>query len=144
MKDKQSNIAVGKLLLCQDNHCLIIDGKPQHLRNKLYRLMKYLAERQNRLVNRNELIENIWDGNFYIGEKGLTHAICILRTILKASPDCGVTIETVPKTGYHLRVRDHSRQAKEKKQNPVESIDTSVPDWWPKNATVSRTKFNFD
>lgn len=144
MKDDQSTIVFGKLTLCRENHCLMINGKPQHLRNKLYRLMKYLAERPNRLVYREELINYIWDGNFYIGEKGLTHAICILRTLLKASPDCGVTIETVPKTGYHLRVRDHSRKPIENKPNTVETIDTSVPEWWPKNSVINRSKFNFD
>ena len=52
-----------------------------------------------KLVTREQLIHDIWLGNHYTGEKGLTHAICHLRKVLKTG-NIPAKIITVPKKGY--------------------------------------------
>ncbi|MDP2559696.1 winged helix-turn-helix domain-containing protein [Psychrobium sp. 1_MG-2023] len=69
---------------------------------KFIDVLAYLATQYPRLVSREELIENIWEGNQYVGEKALTNAIWNLRKALKS--DDVQFIETVRKTGYRLLI----------------------------------------
>lgn len=72
------------------------------LRSKLWQVFTHLINHSNKLVLRDLLIENIWHGNRYTGEQGLTHAICHLRRIIKQL-DLDVKIMTIPKKGYILK-----------------------------------------
>ena len=84
------------------------NGNEVHLREKLWHIAVILTEKQNILVKRNCLIENIWSGNGYTGEQGLTHAICHLRRAFKSiEPD--VRIITIPKCGYILQSKSKNK-----------------------------------
>ncbi len=128
-------IQIGNLTICADTHQMNIAGEAIHLRNKLFHLLMYLAAHKNKLVSRNDLIDNVWSGNYYIGEKGLTHAICILRNLLKKEPGCGVSIDTIPKSGYRLKVTANNKQENQTNRlnmsEIIMSVDTSKPSWWP-------------
>ena len=129
-----STVEIGHLSLCRDSHSLKIGEQSIRLRNKLFLLLDYLATHRNQLIKRQELIDNIWDGNYYIGEKGLTHAICILRNMIKQEGDCSVIIETIPKTGYRLKVKNLNIT----KETPFPELkvkfDSEKPVWWPEGA----------
>lgn len=125
------SVKLGNIVICFDDHSVIVNGKQKRLRNKLFRLLSHLAQNPNRLVSRQELIENVWDGNYYIGEKGLTHAICMLRNLIKKDPESGVTIDTIPKSGYRLRVKDNNVPTEQERTEFILKMDTSVPNWWP-------------
>lgn len=45
------------------------------LQQKPMEVLSVLAARHPALVSREQLIELVWDGNVYVGEKTLTHAI---------------------------------------------------------------------
>ncbi|MCO7225038.1 winged helix-turn-helix domain-containing protein [Pleionea sp. CnH1-48] len=132
--NQDSTVKIGKLALCRDTHTLLINNESHHLRNKLFLLLNYLVINQNRLINRDELISNIWDGNYYIGEKGLTHAVCMLRNLLKKDPDCGVLIDTIPKTGYRLRIRTENKEAPTEENQLSVKMDADLPNWWPNSS----------
>ena len=77
------------------------------LRNKVMGVLVYLAKNADRLVSRDELIDEIWLGNYPVGKKGLTNAVWQLRIDLQAieqhsgsSQDDAIL--TVPKKGYQL------------------------------------------
>lgn len=78
------------------------DGNKKLLQPKFIEVLAYLAGQYPRLVSREELIEAVWEGNFYVGEKSLTNAIWKLRNELSVID--GDIIETVRKTGYRLLV----------------------------------------
>jgi len=84
------------------------NGKEVRLREKLWHIAVILTQEQNTLVKRRCLIENIWGGNGYTGEQGLTHAICHLRRIFKVVEQ-DVKIITIPKCGYILQSRNQNR-----------------------------------
>src|SRR5262245_12006040 len=42
--------------------CLLRDGEPIHLRPQAYRALKFFAEHRGRLVTKEELIGEVWDG----------------------------------------------------------------------------------
>ncbi len=74
----------------------------ERLRNKLWQVLVELVYHPNKLVLRNSLVRDIWHGNIYTGEQGLTHTICHLRRILKKHK-IQAKIITLPKRGYILQ-----------------------------------------
>lgn len=75
------------------------------LRSKLWQVLIQLISHSNKVVHRDSLIENIWHGNRYTGEQGLTHAICHLRRIMKKL-GIEAKIVTLPKKGYILKYQN--------------------------------------
>mgnify|MGYP000427489040 CR=1 FL=1 len=76
----------------------------QSIQPKFIEVLCYLAKHFPRVIPREELIENVWAGNSYVGEKALTNAIWHLRQSLKEQNNEEETIETIRKVGYRLLV----------------------------------------
>ncbi|WP_240036214.1 winged helix-turn-helix domain-containing protein [Pseudoalteromonas sp. A757] len=80
---------------------------------KFIEVLTVLARAYPRVVTREEIIEQVWDGNLFVGEKALTNAIWHLRktfkTLLAISEEEREAseleiIETIRKSGYRLKV----------------------------------------
>ncbi len=76
-----------------------------YLRQKLNQVFHYMVTHRSRLISREELVENFWEGNFYTGVKAVTHTVCKLRKTLEELEANDVNIRTLPKQGYTLFVR---------------------------------------
>lgn len=74
------------------------------LQPKFIELLCVLASRYPDAITREELIEKVWDGNYFVGEKALTNAIWHLRKSFKKLDSSKSYIETLRKTGYRLAV----------------------------------------
>lgn len=99
-----SQFTIGSLTYDSMSQCLSTETRSAYLRQKLNEVFFYMVSNQSRLVSRNELIEKVWNGNFYTGIKAVTHTVCKLR---KTLDDLGVTdvnIRTLPKQGYTLHI----------------------------------------
>ena len=80
------------------------DAEKQSVQAKLIEVLCYLAQHSPRIIPREELINNIWKGNEYVGEKALTNAIWNLRQHLKGADGDNEVIETIRKVGYRLLI----------------------------------------
>lgn len=76
------------------------DGEITILQPRLIEVLATLAHRFPVVVERQELIDTLWDGNYYVGEKALNNAVWNLRNEFKKADFTG--IETVRKKGYRL------------------------------------------
>jgi DNA-binding winged helix-turn-helix (wHTH) protein len=104
MKFDQAFI-IGKCKVIPIEYAIKFDGlSKQSLQPKFIELLCYLAKHFPRVIPRDELIENVWAGNSYVGEKALTNAIWHLRQSLKGVNKEGDAIETIRKVGYRLLV----------------------------------------
>jgi Tol biopolymer transport system component/DNA-binding winged helix-turn-helix (wHTH) protein len=84
---------------------LRFDGdNKQPLQPKFIEVLCYLAEHCPRVITREELIENVWDDNNYVGEKALNNAVWQLRKSLKGVNGDDDVIKTIRKVGYQLLV----------------------------------------
>ena len=72
------------------------------LQPKFIELLCFLVSRYPEAITREELIENVWNGNSYVGEKALTNAIWHLRKAFKELDPDTIYIETLRKTGYRI------------------------------------------
>ncbi|AEE25352.1 transcriptional regulator domain-containing protein (plasmid) [Glaciecola sp. 4H-3-7+YE-5] len=88
------------LIKPNDYSIIFPDGQTKLLQPKFIHVLAYLAAQFPRLVTREELIEEVWDGNFPVGEKALTNAIWNLRNEFKQFDN--INLETVRRKGYRL------------------------------------------
>jgi Tol biopolymer transport system component/DNA-binding winged helix-turn-helix (wHTH) protein len=79
-------------------------AEKQSIQAKFIEVLCYLAKHAPRVIPRDELINNIWQGNEYVGEKALTNAIWHLRHNLKGADGENEIIETIRKVGYRLLI----------------------------------------
>lgn len=92
-------------------------GLKVSLQPKFVQVLTKLADSYPRLVSREELIDSIWKGNYYVGERALTNAIWNLRNELKC--DGENYIKTIRKSGYLLAVEPEKKQS-------IKSFNTSI------------------
>jgi Tol biopolymer transport system component len=96
---------IGQCEVIPIEYAIKFDGlSKQSIQPKFIEVLCYLAKHFPRVIPREELIENVWGGNSYVGEKALTNAIWHLRQSLKDVNDEGESIETIRKVGYRLLI----------------------------------------
>ena len=98
-------IRFGNFILDLDAQSLSTGDSSIRLRSKLCLVLEYLVTHKNRLISRDELITQIWQGNSYTGEQAVTHSICHLRKLLSSLGNESTRIDTIPKRGYRLLVQ---------------------------------------
>ncbi|MGX5175565.1 winged helix-turn-helix domain-containing protein [Aliikangiella sp. IMCC44653] len=94
----------GKIEYDASNQRLSANGETVYLRNKLNEVLFYMMINKQRVISREELIQKVWHGNYYTGEKGVTHSVCKLRKTLQQMGVEEIQIKTFPKQGYAITV----------------------------------------
>ena len=92
---------VGSARIDPAAHEIVRDGKRHRVRQKLIRVISYLARHREEVVTREELLDQIW-ADQPSGDEVLTQVISELRKVLGDDPKSSTIIETVPKAGYRL------------------------------------------
>lgn len=109
---------------------LLKNGKTVSLTPKVFETLQLLVENAGRLLEKDELIEKIWQGRF-VEESNLTFNIKMLRKALSDSADKPRFIETVPRRGYRFiaEVKIISANDDSEKLPPptVSSIPENIP-----------------
>ncbi len=102
---KKLNFSIKDCNIIVDEHCLeFSDSTKEQLQPKFIEVLECLAINHPRLLSRDELITEVWDGNFLVGEQSLTNAIWNLRQLFRKHFADTVVIETVRKSGYRLAI----------------------------------------
>ncbi|HEX5324661.1 MAG TPA: winged helix-turn-helix domain-containing protein, partial [Capsulimonadaceae bacterium] len=90
---------IGDLELDLAKGSLCRGGREIHLKPKAFQILAYLIAQRDRLVSRDELLEQFWKDTA-IGEDVLAHSIAELRRALGDSSRAPLYLKTVPKRGY--------------------------------------------
>ncbi len=101
---KSGRFQIGSVLADFDTNRIHAESGTVKVPPKPMALLFLLVERGGQPVSRDELIESIWEGNAYVGKRGVTDAIHRLRKVLDDRSEQPRYIETIPKTGYRLLV----------------------------------------
>jgi len=83
--------------------CFRRDGQEHYPRAKVLQVLVYLVERRERLVTKEELIDQVWKRTA-VTEDAVFHCITEIRTLLGDSREHPRFIRTVPGTGYRFIV----------------------------------------
>lgn len=80
-----------------------VDGRVERLEPRVFQVLIVLARARNRTISRDDLIARCWNGRF-VSDDALNRTIGKLRQLFARDPSGSVTIETVPRLGYQMRV----------------------------------------
>lgn len=82
-------------------------GGNERMQPQTLKVLIALARGRNEVVTRHELVECCWDGRV-VGDDVINRSIQLLRQFAERAG--GISIETVPKTGYRLRETESGRR----------------------------------
>jgi len=105
-------IKIGGLLLDEDGHRAVLDGKPLKLSKTEFALLRTLASAPGRVWSRNELLEAVWGAGFEGTDRVVDVYINMLRKKLGDDPRNPRFIETMVGVGYRMlepQMRDQAR-----------------------------------
>ncbi|KTF12175.1 winged helix-turn-helix domain-containing protein [Pseudoalteromonas sp. H105] len=111
-----------KPFLLDQCHVSVLENKLTYadvevvLQPKFIELLSVLASHYPQAITREELIDQVWDGNYFVGEKALTNAIWHLRKSFKELDPNNTYIETLRKKGYRLAIAPSSLEPAELEQ----------------------------
>src|SRR4030095_16869009 len=89
----------GPYVLDTTDRFLFRDGQPISLPPKSLETLIVLVKHQGRLVEKDDLMQELWPNSF-VEEANLNHHIWMLRKTLGEAPDGEGYIETMPRRGF--------------------------------------------
>jgi len=120
---------------------LLRDQSPVPLTPKVFETLLALVERSGQLVEKDELIREVWPDAF-VEESNLTQNISVLRRALGEHANGQRYIETVPKRGYRFvasvrEVRDEQPSPAAEISFPSEAVTTAKEEVSPRHEIES-------
>lgn len=102
-KKEEDILTIGQIQIDCINHILIIDHQEIILANREYELLEYMGLHVNQLLARQQILDAVWEYDYYGDGRAVDTYIKKLR---KKLGKYACYIQTVIKTGYILRVVD--------------------------------------
>ena len=87
----EKTMKIGEFIFQPDELSLTINGHERNLTLKEAELVKYFAENTNKVLGRNEILENVWGSNDYFLGRSLDVFISRLRKYFKPDPNIKIT-----------------------------------------------------
>src|SRR5580765_3796338 len=81
--------------------CLKRDGQEQHVRQKSFQVLMYLLEHRDRLVTKNELVDQIWAAAA-VTDNTLEQCLADIRKVLRDNSRNPLFIKTIRGVGYRF------------------------------------------
>lgn len=103
----EKRIQVKDITIDKDKRKVTVDGKPVEMTNKEYELFLLLLEAGGRVVPREEILNKLWDTNYYGDTKTIDVHIRRLREKMGDDPSCPKYIATVWGIGYRFVMEDY-------------------------------------
>ena len=100
--DTSQKLVIEDLELDTDSKLVKRAGKEIHLTSTEFRLLEYLLKNKNRVLNRVDILENVWDINFNIDTNVVDVYVNYLRNKIDKNFDLKL-IHTVIGMGYILK-----------------------------------------
>jgi Tol biopolymer transport system component/DNA-binding winged helix-turn-helix (wHTH) protein len=138
MRETQS-FQLGNCIIIPEEYSIQFDeSNKKSIQPKFIEVLCYLAQEYPRVIPREEIIDTVWGGNNYVGEKALTNAIWHLRKELKGTSDDIEVIETIRKVGYKLLIepKDVSEKTEDIAQNTYPELPAA------NETTLNKSKTN--
>jgi len=107
-REEASSDRIGRLYI-QYGKLLIEDGvNSYNLTPRESELLKYLIENRNRVVKREQILEDLWGQNDYFLGRSMDVFISRLRKYIQTEPS--VSLETKRGVGFILKISSHTPQ----------------------------------
>ena len=94
-------IQLGDFVLNKELSTIIINSEEVAIEPKLLELLLLFCDSPNRIISRQEILEQIWQGGV-VTDNAINKMIANLRKLLADDPRKPQYLQTVPKRGYRL------------------------------------------
>lgn len=101
MSDRSEDLRLGPILIRPSFNELVLGPRVERLEPQVMTVLLELARHEGRVVSRDALIEQCWKG-LAVTDDALTRCVSRLRSLFRGVG--AISIETIPKRGYCLRV----------------------------------------
>jgi DNA-binding response OmpR family regulator len=99
---KNALLTLGRLNLDFTNYAAFENESEVSMTHREFELIKYLYERRNQTVSRDDLLKNIWDQNVFTTTRTIDNFIVKLRQKMEEDPNHPKIILTVHGIGYKM------------------------------------------
>jgi DNA-binding response OmpR family regulator len=103
--NKPEIISIGKYKFDYHNQSLTINDNIRRITEKESEIIKYISDRRNNIIKREELLKDLWGENDYFLGRSLDVFITKIRKYLKEDPE--LNIESVFKVGFIFTVPEY-------------------------------------
>lgn len=116
------------------NNTLGLDGREIVLSPLAAQLLNLLSQRPGEVVERAELIDKLWRGDWLTGDPALSRVVSEIRSAVGDQPKRPVLIQTVPRRGYKLVLT--SRSGPTAATPPAPRVSFGAETWRMANSTL--------
>jgi len=95
-------IHIGDIFIDKETYTVTVRGQPVKLSATEFKLLLYLAERPNKIFNRDHLVDAVWGQEIYIDPRTVDVHIRRLRLKIEKDPDNPQYIKTLRGIGYYI------------------------------------------
>ena len=99
---ESNKITVRGLTLDLDRHSASLDGRTLDLTQREYELLRHLAQTPGKIVSRQELMQQVWQYDYYGDLRAVDVAVRRLREKLEKNPAAPEYVMTKRGVGYYL------------------------------------------
>ncbi|MGI6157383.1 MAG: response regulator [Saccharofermentanales bacterium] len=96
-------IEIGDIVIDQDAYEVTLNGEPVDLTLREYELVRFLAGHAGQVFTREELLENVWEYDYYGDVRTVDVTVRRAREKIEPDPDCFRYILTKRGVGYYFR-----------------------------------------
>ncbi|MGB9823280.1 response regulator [Thermodesulfovibrio sp.] len=99
---KQKIIKIKEMVIDKEKYLVTVKGQPKRLSATEFKLLLYLAERPNKIFNRDHLLDAVWGHEIYVDSRTVDVHIRRLRLKIEEDPDNPEYIKTLRGIGYYI------------------------------------------
>lgn len=100
--EEEKIIKIKDLIIDKEKYTVTINGQPKKLSATEFKLLVYLAERANKIFNRDHLLDAVWGHGVYVDPRTVDVHIRRLRIKIEDDPDNPKYIKTLRGAGYFI------------------------------------------
>lgn len=107
-KSETSNkqiIKIKNLIIDKEKYLVTVNDQPKRLSATEFKLLLYLAERPNKIFNRDHLLDAVWGQDIYVDSRTVDVHIRRLRLKIENDPDNPEYIKTLRGVGYFIEAQ---------------------------------------
>ncbi len=95
-----ASLSIGPFVMDHEKHELSKNGEPIYLTIIEYSLLQYLLENQNKVLDRDDILDNVWGREVYVTQRTVDTHIASLRKKIESKTDSHQWIVAVRGIGY--------------------------------------------
>ncbi|WP_353683707.1 response regulator transcription factor [Thermodesulfovibrio sp. 3907-1M] len=99
---EQGIIKIKEMVIDKEKYLVTVKGQPKRLSATEFKLLLYLAERPNKIFNRDHLLDAVWGQDIYVDSRTVDVHIRRLRLKIEDDPDNPEYIKTLRGIGYYI------------------------------------------